>query len=178
MLNFLQTHLRVVYSHKQNEMTEQEKKRRLVVTALAAQQIYAQCHDECIELKFFRQDLKMHSKNLIAKLERELMPLFGVLGNVQGGEAYLNAVEIMELTLQNLATLPVEYWVLVNQGVLDIKRQIDEKNQAGADGVSDGTATDSQSTGETAGDGGNNEEPTNAEEHETAGHSTTTEGVS
>jgi len=117
-------------------MTEQEKKRRLIVTALAAQQIYAQCHDECVELKFFRQDLKMHSKNLVAKLERELMPLFAVLGNVQGGEAYMNAVELMEITLQNLATLPVEYWALVNQGVSDIKRQIDEKNQASAEGAS------------------------------------------
>ena len=177
MLNFLQTHLRVVYSRKQNEMTEQEKKRRLVVTALAAQQIYAQCHDECIELKFFRQDLKMHSKNLIAKLERELMPLFGVLGNVQGGEAYLNAVEIMELTLQNLATLPVEYWVLVNKGVLDIKRQIDEKNQAGADGISSGTAEDSPSEQEDGGHASNNEEPSNAEEHETAGNPTVTESL-
>jgi hypothetical protein len=118
-------------------MTEQEKKRRLIVTALAAQQIYAQCHDECVELKFFRQDLKMHSKNLVAKLERELMPLFAVLGNVQGGEAYMNAVELMEITLQNLATLPVEYWALVNQGVSDIKRQIDEKNQASAKGTPD-----------------------------------------
>lgn len=117
-------------------MTEQERKRRLVVTALAAQQIYAQCHDECVELKFFRQDLKMHSKNLVAKLEKELMPMFAVLGNVQGGEAYLNAVELMEITLQNLATLPVEYWALVNQGVSDIKRQIDEKNQASAEGAS------------------------------------------
>lgn len=129
-------------------MTEQEQKRRLVVTALAAQQIYAQCHDECVELKFFRQDLKMHSKNLVAKLEKELMPMFGVLGNVQGGEYYLNAVELMEITLQNLATLPVEYWALVNQGVSDIKRQIDEKNQASAEGTSD-----SEANGMETGDG-------------------------
>lgn len=121
-------------------MTEQEHKRRLVVTALAAQQIYAQCHDEAVELKFFRQDLKMHSKNLVAKLEKELMPLFAVLGNVEGGEAYLAAVEVMELTLQNLATLPVEYWALVNIGINDIKRQIDEKNQASAEGTSDSEA--------------------------------------
>lgn len=117
-------------------MTEQENKRRLVVTALAAQQIYAQCHDECVELKFFRQDLKMHSKNLIAKLERELMPMFAILGNVQGGESYLNAVEMMEHTLTNLATLPVEYWALVYQGISDIKRQIDEKDKAGTEGAS------------------------------------------
>lgn len=152
-------------------MTEKEKKRRLVVTALAAQQIYAQCHDECVELKFFRQDLKMHSKNLIAKLERELMPMFGVLGNVQGGEAYLNAVELMEITLQNLATLPVEYWALINQGIDDIKRQIDEKNQAGTDGVLSGTASDVQSTDQSESDGGDIEEPSNSKEHETAGDS-------
>jgi len=127
-------------------MNEQERKRRLVVTALAAQQIYAQCHDECVELKFFRQDLKMHSKNLVAKLERELMPIYGVLGNVQGGEAYLNAVEIMELTLQNLATLPVEYWVLISKGIDDIKQQIDEKNQASAEGASDSEADGVEAT--------------------------------
>lgn len=158
-------------------MNEQEKKRRLVVTALAAQQIYAQCHDECVELKFFRQDLKMHSKNLVAKLERELMPIYGVLGNVQGGEAYLNAVEIMELTLQNLATLPVEYWALINNGVDDIKRQIDEKNQASADGVSSGAVEDSSSEQENGGDADNNEKPSDVEENEAAGNPTTPESL-
>jgi hypothetical protein len=127
-------------------MSEQEKKRRLIVTALAAQQIYAQCHDECVELKFFRQDLKMHSKNLVAKLEKELMPLFAVLGNVEGGEAYLNAVEMMEHTISNLATLPVEYWALVYQGISDIKRQIDEKNQASAEGTPDAEADGVETT--------------------------------
>jgi hypothetical protein len=117
-------------------MTDLERKKRLIVTALGAQQIYAQCHDECVDMKFFKHDLKMHSKNLITKLERELMPIFGVLGNVEGGEAYLNAIESMEITLQNLATLPVEYWALVSQGISDIKRQIDEKNQASTEGSS------------------------------------------
>jgi hypothetical protein len=158
-------------------MDEQERKRRLVVTALAAQQIYAQCHDECVELKFFRQDLKMHSKNLVAKLERELMPIYGVLGNVQGGEAYLNAVEMMELTLQNLATLPVEYWTLINTGVDDIKRQIDEKDQAGADGVPSGAATGSQPTDQGEGDGGDIQEPADAPEDEGTGDTTVTEQV-
>lgn len=116
-------------------MNDLEKKKRLVVTALAAQQIYAQCHDECVELKFFKHDLKMHSKNLISKLERELMPMFGVLGNVDGGDAYLNAVEMMEHTISNLATLPVEYWAMVYKGISDIKRQIDEKNEAIAQGT-------------------------------------------
>jgi len=156
-------------------MNEQEKKRRLVVTALAAQQIYAQCHDECVELKFFRQDLKMHSKNLVAKLERELMPIYGVLGNVQGGEAYLNAVEMMELTLQNLATLPVEYWTLINTGVDDIKRQIDEKNQASADGVSSGAVENGSSEQEDGGDADNNEEPSDTEKHEAGGDTEVTE---
>lgn len=158
-------------------MNEQERKRRLVVTALAAQQIYAQCHDECVELKFFRQDLKMHSKNLVAKLERELMPIYGVLGSVQGGEAYLNAVEIMELTLQNLATLPVEYWVLISKGIDDIKQQIDEKNKASADAVSSGAVADSSSEQENGGDADNNEESSDTQEYETAGNPTTTESL-
>jgi hypothetical protein len=148
-------------------MNDLERKKRLIVTALGAQQIYAQCHDECVDLKFFKHDLKMHSKNLVAKLERELMPIFGVLGNVEGGSPYSSAVESMEITLQNLATLPVEYWALVNQGINDIKRQIDEKNQTGADGVSSGTASDSQPTAEAEGDGGNIEKSEDTEEYET-----------
>ena len=117
-------------------MNDLERKKRLIVTALASQQIYAQCHDECVNMNFFKHDLKMFSKNLISKLERELMPIFGVLGNVDGGDAYVHAVQSMEETLQNLATLPVEYWALVNIGINDIKRQIDEKNQASAEGAS------------------------------------------
>jgi hypothetical protein len=127
-------------------MNDLERKKRLIVTALGAQQIYAQCHDECVDLKFFKHDLKMHSKNLITKLERELMPIFGVLGNVDGGGAYLNAVESMEITLQNLATLPVEYWALVSQGISDIKRQIDEKNQASTEGASNSEANGVEAT--------------------------------
>jgi hypothetical protein len=152
-------------------MTDLERKKRLIVTALGAQQIYAQCHDECVDLKFFKHDLKMHSKNLITKLERELMPIFGVLGNVDGGGAYLNAVESMEITLQNLATLPVEYWALVNQGILDIKRQIDEKNQAGTDGVSNGEADGMEpDTGSASNGMGDEPEFAQAEEHEANGH--------
>jgi hypothetical protein len=158
-------------------MTEQEKKRRLIVTALAAQQIYAQCHDECVDLKFFRHDLKMHSKNLVAKLERELMPIFGVLGDVQGGDAYLGAIELMETTIQNLATLQVEYWELVNKGISDIKRQIDEKNQASADGVSSGTVTDGASEQEDGSNGNNNEESSDSSEHETTGNPTASQAV-
>lgn len=149
-------------------MNDLERKKRLIVTALASQQIYAQCHDECVNMNFFKHDLKMFSKNLISKLERELMPIFGVLGNVDGGDAYVHAVQSMEETLQNLATLPVEYWALVNIGISDIKRQIDEKNQAGADGIPSGTASDNGTTDETEGDGGNNEKPTNTEKHEKA----------
>jgi hypothetical protein len=158
-------------------MTELERKNRLIVTALAAQQIYAQCHDECVDLKFFKHDLKMHSKNLISKLERELMPMFGLLGNVDGGDAYLGAVEMMENTLQSLATLPVEYWALVYRGISDIKRQIDEKNEAGPDGTFSGATTDSQPTDENEGDGSSNEEPADSQKHETARDTTTTEKV-
>ena len=152
-------------------MTDLERKKRLIVTALGAQQIYAQCHDECVDMKFFKHDLKMHSKNLIAKLERELMPIFGVLGNVDGGDAYLNAVEMMEFTLQNLATLPVEYWALVSQGILDIKRQIDEKNQEGDNGVPDGEDNGMESDGGQSSTSVDDEpEHTPAQEHEASGH--------
>jgi hypothetical protein len=113
----------------------------------------------------------MHSKNLIAKLERELMPIFGVLGNVDGGDAYLNAVEMMEFTLQNLATLPVEYWALVSQGILDIKRQIDEKNQEGDNGVPDGETNGVESdSGQPSASVDDEQEHTPAQEHETGGH--------
>lgn len=158
-------------------MNDLERKKRLIVTALGAQQIYAQCHDECVDLNFFKHDLKMHSKNLVSKLERELMPIFKLMGDVQGGDAYLNAVESMEITLQNLATLQVEYWALVNQGIADIKRQIDEKNQAGADGVPSGTVTDSQPTDESESNGGNNEEPADAPKHEAAGNTKSSKKV-
>lgn len=146
-------------------MTDLERKKRLIVTALGAQQIYAQCHDECVDLNFFKHDLRMFSKNLISKLERELMPMFKVMGDVEGGDAYLNAVESMEITLQNIATLPVEYWALVNIGINDIKRQIDEKNQAGSDDVSNGSDTHSQPTGEASVDGHNIEKPEDTKKH-------------
>jgi hypothetical protein len=148
-------------------MNDLERKKRLIVTALGAQQIYAQCHDECVDMKFFKHDLKMHSKNLIAKLERELMPIFGILGNVEDGNPYSNTVESMEITLQNLATLPVEYWAVINIAIHDIKKRIYEKDQAGADGLSSGTASDSEPTAEAESDGGDIEEPTDAEKHET-----------
>jgi hypothetical protein len=152
-------------------MNDLERKKRLIVTALGAQQIYAQCHDECVDLKFFKHDLKMHSKNLIAKLERELMPIFGVLGNVDGGDAYLNAVSSMEDTLQNLATLPVEYWALVNQGIYDIKQLIHEKNQEGDNGVPGGEDNGVESEGGQPSDSMDAEpEHTSAQEHEAGGH--------
>jgi hypothetical protein len=153
-----------------NEMNDLQRKKRLIVTALGAQQIYAQCHDECVDLKFFKHDMKMHSKNLISKLERELMPIFGVLGNVDGGESYLKATELMEVTLQNLAVLPVEYWELINNAILDLQRQIDEKNQAGSDGVHSGSDTNVQPTGETSVDGDHSEEPADTKKHEGAGN--------
>ena len=151
-------------------MTDLERKKRLIVTALGAQQIYAQCHDECVDMKFFKHDLKMHSKNLITKLERELMPIFGVLGNVEGGDAYLSAIESMEITLQNLATLPVEYWALVSQGISDIKRQIDEKNQASTEGTSSGETNGMETTdGSGHHQDGGEREPEQAEVNEDGG---------
>jgi hypothetical protein len=152
-------------------MDELERKKRLIVTALGAQQIYAQCHDECVDMKFFKHDMKMHSKNLISKLERELMPIFGVLGNVDGGDAYLNAVGMMEDTLQNLATLPVEYWAVINIAINDIKKRIDEKNQEGDNGVPDGEAHGVESDGGQPSTSVDDEpEHTAAEEHEAGGH--------
>lgn len=105
-----------------------KEKRKLVVTAMASLQIYAQCHDQCLSLGVFKHDLKMFSKNLISKIEREFMPLFEMLGNIQDGNPYLKTTEIIEQTLQNLATLPVEYWPIINKGVSDVKNQIQEKN--------------------------------------------------
>jgi hypothetical protein len=152
-------------------MDELERKKRLIVTALGAQQIYAQCHDECVDMRFFKHDLKMHSKNLITKLERELMPIFGVLGNVDGGDAYLNAVSSMENTLQNLATLPVEYWAVINIAINDIKKRIDEKNQEGDNGVPDGEAHGVESEGGQPSNSVDAEqEHTPAQEHEAGGH--------
>jgi len=154
-----------------NEMNDLERKKRLIVTALGAQQIYAQCHDECVDLKFFKHDLKMHSIILITKLERELMPIFGVLGNVEGGDPYSNAIQSMENTLQNLATLPVEYWAVINIAINDIKKRIDEKNQEGDNGVPDGEAHGVESDGGQPSASMDDEpEHTAAEEHETGGH--------
>ena len=160
-----------------NEMNDLERKKRLIVTALGAQQIYAQCHDECVDLKFFKHDLKMHSKNLITKLERELMPIFGMLGNVEGGGPYSNTIESMETTFQNLATLPVEYWAVINIAINDIKKRIYEKDQTSADGVSSGAVENGSSDQEDGGDANNNEEPSDAEEHEAAGDPTITESL-
>ena len=158
-------------------MNDLERKKRLIVTALGAQQIYAQCHDECVDLNFFKHDLKMHSKNLISKLERELMPVFKLMGDIEGGDAYLKTVDLMEITLQNLATLQVEYWEVVNQGISDIKRQIDEKNQAGADGVPSGTAPDGQPRNEGKDNGGGDGQHIDAKEDEAARNPTVIEKV-
>lgn len=147
-------------------MDELERKKRLFITALASQQIYAQCHDECVSIGLFKHDLKMHSKNLISKLERDLMPVFRLMGDIEGGDAYLNTIDFMENTLQNLATLPIEYWALVNIGINDMKRQIDEKNQAGIDGVPSAATPEHGKQDQAASDGGNNEEPSDAKKNE------------
>jgi hypothetical protein len=124
-----------------------------------------------VDLKFFKHDLKMHSKNLITKLERELMPIFGLLGNIEGGDPYSNTIESMETTLQNLATLPVEYWAVINIAINDIKKRIYEKDQEGNNGVPDGETHGVESDGGQPSTSMDDEpEHTAAEEHETNGH--------
>jgi hypothetical protein len=105
------------------------------------------------------------------------MPIFGVLGNIEGGDPYSNTIESMETTLQNLATLPVEYWAVINIAINDIKKRIYEKDQTSADGVSSGAVENSSSEQEDGGNANNNEEPSDAEEHEAAGDPTTTESL-
>jgi hypothetical protein len=77
----------------------------------------------------------------------------------------------MEMTLQNLATLPVEYWAVINIAINDIKKRIDEKNQEGDNGVPDGEDYGVESKGGQPGTSVDDEpEHTAAEEHETGGH--------
>lgn len=108
---------------------ELHRKKRLVITALAAQQIYAQCHDEAVELAIFKHDLKQSSNHLVKKLERELKGMFELMGMVQGGDPYLKAVNDMETLFQNLALLPVEYWSVVNGIVVNALNHIQNENK-------------------------------------------------
>ena len=105
------------------------EKKRLLVTALAAQQIYAQCHDEAISLGLFKHKVKMISNNLVQVLERELKNTYSALGNIEGGTPYLSVVNEMDKTLSNLATLPIEYWRAIDYMISRTKLEINENQE-------------------------------------------------
>lgn len=109
-------------------MTTNEKK-RLLITGLAAQQVYAHCHDEAVEIGVFRQDLKMASKTLVSKLERELKPVFQTLGSINDGDVYIGVLQVMENVFKDLAELPLEYWYMVGIYIREIKELANEANQ-------------------------------------------------
>lgn len=106
------------------------EKKRLLVTALAAQQIYAQCHDEAVSLGLFKHKVKMISNNLINVLENELKNTYAALGQIENGTPYLSVVNEMDKTISNLATLPVEYWSAINYMITRTKLEIDENKEA------------------------------------------------
>lgn len=120
------------------------EKKRLLVTALAAQQIYAQCHDEAISLGLFKHKVKMISNNLVQVLERELKNTYSALGNIEGGTPYLSVVNEMDRVMSNLATLPIEYWraidIMITRTKLEITKNENEEgdNQSDNDGVLEG----------------------------------------
>lgn len=118
-------------------MTTNEKK-RLLITGLAAQQVYAHCHDEAVGLGVFRQDLKMASKTLVAKLERELKPVFKTLGDVQDGDVYIGVLQVMENVFIDLAELPLEYWHMVGIYIREIKELANEANEERANSTNNG----------------------------------------
>lgn len=106
------------------------EKKRLLVTALAAQQIYAQCHDDAVSLGLFKHKVKMMSNNLINVLENELKNTYAALGQIENGTPYLSVVNEMDRTISNLATLPVEYWRAIDYMITRTKLEIDENKEA------------------------------------------------
>lgn len=141
-------------------MTNNEKK-RLLITGIAAQQVYAHCHDEAIGMGVFRQDLKMSSKNLVSKLERDLIQVFKTMGTVNNGDVYIGVLQVMENVFKDLAELPLEYWYMVGTYIREIKELSDEKIKEEADRESNGNLqTDVPNDG--AGDT-NNSEPERVE---------------
>lgn len=111
------------------------EKKRLLVTALAAQQIYAQCHDDAVSLGLFKHKVKMISNNLINVLENELKNTYSALGQIEGGVPYLTAVNEMDKTISNLATLPVEYWSAINYMITRTKLEISNEDEEADNGV-------------------------------------------
>jgi hypothetical protein len=144
------------------------EKKRLLVTALAAQQIYAQCHDEAISLGLFKHKVKMISNNLIKVLETELKNTYSALGNIEGGTPYLSVVNEMDRVMSNLATLPIEYWraidIMITRTKLEISKDENEEgdNVSHPDGVLESERTsaepgDANSQAERGQDEGNNQ---------------------
>jgi hypothetical protein len=111
------------------------EKKRLLVTALAAQQIYAQCHDEAVSIGLFKHKVKMISNNLIDVLEKELKNTYSALGQIEGGVPYLTAVNEMDKTISNLATLPVEYWGAINYMITRTKLEISNEDEEADNGT-------------------------------------------
>lgn len=126
------------------------EKKRLLVTALAAQQIYAQCHDEAISLGLFKHKVKMISNNLIKVLETELKNTYSALGNIEGGTPYLSVVNEMDRVMSNLATLPIEYWRAIDIMITRTKLEISKDENEEGDNVShpDGVLESEQTSAE------------------------------
>jgi hypothetical protein len=99
---------------------------RMVVTGLAAQQVYAQCHDESVATGVFTQDLKMASNNLVSKLENKFKQLYKTLGDLNDGDEYVRAVATIDNTIAELSGLPLEYWPTVVMAVKNIKKVVIE----------------------------------------------------
>jgi hypothetical protein len=114
------------------------EKKRLLVTALAAQQIYAQCHDDAMSLGLFKHKVKMISNNLINVLENELKNTYAALGQIENGTPYLSVVNEMDKTISNLATLPIEYWRAIDYMITRTKLEISNENEKADNGVHNG----------------------------------------
>lgn len=111
---------------------------RLVVTGLATQQVYAQCHDEAVATGVFTQDLKNSSNNLVSKLEKKLKNLYQLLGEVNGGDEYVRAIATIDETMAELAGLPLEFWPTIILAIRNVKRAV-LKAQLAGEQIQDGT---------------------------------------
>jgi hypothetical protein len=111
---------------------------RVVVTGLAAQQIYTHCHDEGVSKGIFTHDLKMSSNNLVSKLETKFKHLYTTLGQVNGGDEYVRALATMDETLAELSGLPLEFWYAITMAIRNVKKAIAEAEANGTP-IPDGT---------------------------------------
>jgi hypothetical protein len=80
----------------------------------------------------------MASKTLVAKLERELKPVFKTLGDVQDGDVYIGVLQLMENVFVDLAELPLEYWHMVGIYIREIKELANEANEERANSTNNG----------------------------------------